>query len=968
MKNQIQFFLLVVISFCFTGVIWAQTGTIEGKVTDSQGEVLPGVNVVIDFGEEVLGASTDVEGNYRITSVPVGRVEVTARFLGFGSQTREVEVEAGEVATVNFSLTSSTIRMDELVVTGTGGEVSREKIGTSITSINTNDLLENASINSFDEILEGRAAGLRSVQTSGTVGGGNDLRVRGTSSFTLGQRPAVYIDGVRVDTRATEWAGGGSRFSQEFSGGQGTDRLSDLSPNEIQTVEIVKGAAAATLYGSDASNGVIQIITNKGKFNSKPQWSLRTSVGFNRHRANFPTKLFPNFEGPGGFQAKDANETLIENGIKTTNSLSVEGGGSDFSYFISGSYSSEEGSIQPNWMRRGNLRANLRWRVDNKWNISLTTGYSRNKVQEQQAGNNWNALLGNAILGNPRVATEDRPFGEPWTPVEVIRKIEAFTDANRFTTGLNIRYNPRENFSQRLVLGLDAVGEQRERFLPYGEPYTYVPAGERNLFHRSFESWTFDYLGNYRFSITENIENELSWGGQGFWEFDQMVFATGREFAGPGVTTVGGGAQTLGNEQFTEVVTLGVYTQTRLSFYDKLHLALGFRLDGNSAFGANYGLQEYPKAEVSYMISEEDFFPDLFSSFKVRAALGMAGQSPGAFDQFRTFSPQSVLGEEAGVIPSTPGNPDLEPEKSTEFETGIEGGIWEDRVYFDFTYFRQRTTDALVPIALPPSEGFAQAQLRNIGEIENIGWELALDLIPIQSSNFTWDTNLKLSGVKNEVLDIGGVERFPAGSAGTGGGTGWVVEGYPVAGVWEYEPVSYDSQSETWQRTNELVYQGPTFPTFTGSIENVFNYKQFRLGIKVSSELGAVFTNGSRQYQNNFQTGDEYLSTLDENQQPTAESTKLYEYYRTFPAIDSRDHIKIQQISLSYNLPEKTVERLGLGRTTINLTGNELHWWDNSNATHPQINYLGGASFAQGSGFLAVPPPRSVMLSISTRF
>ena len=962
--------LLLLGFFFFLGNVgWAQTGVIEGQVIDNTDkQSLPGVNVIVEIEGRNIGATTDVDGNFRITSVPEGMVEVTARFIGYRQQTKEVEVVSGEVITVSFALSTSTMKMDEVVVTGTGGEVKREKLGTAISSIDTDELLENVAINSFDQVLEGRAIGVRSVQTSGTVGGGKDLRIRGTSSFTLGQRPAVYIDGVRVDTRATEWAAGGSRFSQEFSGGQGTDRLSDLNPSEIDNIEIVKGAAAATLYGSDASNGVIQIITNKGKFNSEQQWTLRTSVGINRHRANFPTKLYPNFEGPNGFQARDANEELIENGLKNSNSLSVQGGGEEFAYFLSGSYATENGSIKPNWMRRGNLRANVQWRVDDKVNIAFTSGYSRNKVLEQQAGNNWNALLGNAILGNPRVATEGRPFGEPWTPVEVIRKIEAYTDTDRYTAGLTIRYNPTENFNHRIVFGLDAVGEQRERLLPYGEPYTYVPEGERNLFHRSFKSWTIDYLGNYRFSISDEIENELSWGGQGFWEFDHMVFATGREFAGPGVTTVGGGAQTLGNEQFTEVVSIGVYGQTRFSFFEKLFVTAGLRIDGNSAFGTNYGLQQYPKGEISYMLSEESFMPDLFSSFKLRAAVGMAGMSPGAFDQFRTFSPQSVLGEEAGVTPAAPGNPDLEPEKSLELETGIEGGVWDDRLYFDFTYFRQRTRDALVPVALPPSEGFSESQLRNIGEIQNIGWEVALDLIPVQNQNFTWNANIKMSGVQNEVLDIGGVERFPAGSAGTGGGTGWVVEGYPVAGVWEYEPVSYDESSQTWERTDELVYQGSTFPTFSGSLENIFSYKRFRLGIQLSSELGAVFTNGSRQYQFNFQTGDEYLSTLDQNQQPTAESDKLYEYYRTFPSIDSRDHIKIQEISISYTLPGSALENVGLGRTTLSLSGNELHWWDDSNATHPQINYLGGADFAQGSGFLAVPPARSVTFSITTRF
>ena len=339
-----------------------------------------------------------------------------------------------------------------------------------------------------------------------------------------------------------------------------------------------------------------------------------------------------------------------------------------------------------------------------------------------------------------------------------------------------------------------------------------------------------------------------------------------------------------------------------------------------------------------------------------------------AFDQFRTFAPVSVLGDSPGVTPSAPGNPDLEPERSLEIEAGFEGQLFDERIFFDFTYFRQRTDGALVPVELPPSQGFEQPQLRNIGEIQNVGWELALDAEVLERDNFSWNSAIRMSGVRNEVKDLGESDRFPAGGGGTGAGTGWVAEGYPVAGIWEFEPVDYDPETQTFTPTDTLVYQGSSVPTFTGSWSNGFELGNFRFNLVVATELGAVFFNGTRQYQINFRTGDEYLSTLDANNNPTATSDSLYNYMRTFAPVHSRDHVRIQSASISYRLPESVASIFGLGRTMFTLSGQNLHWWDDANSMHPQVNYLGGSSFAQGAGFLAVPPPRQFRLSLRARF
>ncbi|MGH7463303.1 MAG: TonB-dependent receptor plug domain-containing protein, partial [Longimicrobiales bacterium] len=342
--------------------------------------------------------------------------------------------------------------------------------------------------------------GVRSIGTVGSVGASRDLRIRGTSSFGLGQRPVIYIDGVKVDARQGEWAAMGSSCCS-FSGGAGVDRLNDLNPNDIDRIEVIKGAAAGTLYGSEATNGVIQIFTKKGRSDSAPRWSVQVTTGAQRYRPNFQTTTYPQFTGLDGTKALDANKALLENGPYLGGDLTVQGGSSTATYFVSGGYVDEQGGIQPNWMKRGNLRLNMHWLASQKLSFDVTSAYTRNKVFDLSSGNNWTSLLGNAVLGVPYNACKtcadgiERPYGEPWVPIAAIKKIEIFDDANRWTGGITGNYNPTASFTNKFQLGLDVVNEERSFLRPFGFPYTYVPAGEKSLGYRNFRSVTVEYLG-----------------------------------------------------------------------------------------------------------------------------------------------------------------------------------------------------------------------------------------------------------------------------------------------------------------------------------------------------------------------------------------------------------------------------------------------------------------------------------------
>lgn len=302
------------------------TGTITGEVVDRTTDgPLAGAQVAVRGME--LGTLTNAQGRFLIPNVPAGEQVVDVTYIGYREESRSIEVGAGQTATLRFELGVSAVALEQVVVTGTAGAIERRRLGTSAATLDVADVQEVIPAHSVGQVLQARIPGVRSVGVVGGVGATRDLRIRGTSSFELDGRPTIYIDGVRVDggsidSQGSEWGTFGTCCS--FSGGAGEDRLSDLNPEDIERIEVLKGPSAATLYGTEAANGVIQIFTKRGRSDQPPQFTFSTSVGFNRHRENFQTKLFPRFTGPDGFQAWDANEHMIENGLVNNYGLTVK--------------------------------------------------------------------------------------------------------------------------------------------------------------------------------------------------------------------------------------------------------------------------------------------------------------------------------------------------------------------------------------------------------------------------------------------------------------------------------------------------------------------------------------------------------------------------------------------------------------------------------------------------------------------
>ncbi|MEZ4416409.1 MAG: SusC/RagA family TonB-linked outer membrane protein [Gemmatimonadota bacterium] len=979
--------LAALIGIAMPAAVAAQTGNVTGTVmAATTNQPVNGAQITLEGTS--LGTLSNASGRFLVTRVPAGTYTVTVVYVGYATQSQQITVSSGGTAVADFRLDVSAVALDEIVVTGTAGAVERRKIGVSLASVDVSKITDVQPISGLGQTLEGRIPGLRSIGTVGGVGTTRELRIRGTDSFSLGQRPVVYIDGVRVDASGGEWGsdmGSSSTTCCAFSGGAGEDRLSDLNPDEIDRIEVIKGPAAATLYGSEASGGVIQIFTKRGRANSPANFSLTSTLGFNRHRENFPTHLRSELpiRGVDGFEAWDPNKTLIENGLINSYDLTVDGGGENITYFVAGGFGYEEGSVKPNDQKRGNLRVNLNWTVGDNFTVGVTSGYVRNKIFSLQSGNNWLGIYTNALLSNPRNASVDEPYGGGLdVSVEDSKAITTYSDADRWTGAVSMSYTPSQNFTHKATIGLDALTDQKTRILPFGRHYTYIGTnGERNIGYRNGRKFTADYLGNLNYELPW-FSGSFAFGGQGYWDVASESMATGKDYAGSGVTTVGGAARTFGGELFNEEINIGGFVQNRFDL-GNLFLTAAVRMDGNSAFGENYGFQVYPKADLAYNMPE-NVLPDFLSSAKLRAALGTAGKAPGAFDQFQTYAPNTVLDDQAGVAPLNPGNADLEPENKTEWELGFDLGLFDNRVGIDATFYNATTDNALLEIGLPPSLGFSDAQLRNVGKILNRGVELAINSTIIDGSSFRWSSGINYEWSHNEILDLGETalpDSLPVYDPNGGDNViRWDYHkslssnnqtfrvGYPVGTFVNRMIVGWDAASRTHIRSTYSPYLGQLFPDHLASWNNDFQLSQaLRLNVQFRGEWGAVMANSDRSYGVRQYAYDEYNKHLDANGDPTPAADSVLDYMRLVTPADSRDHIRLQEVALSYQLPEWLTGGIGLQNSSITLAGYNLWWWDHCNCPDPNQQYQGGANFST-SPFLGLPQPRKFLFSFRTRF
>ena len=750
------------------GVAPQGTATITGTITDSAGHApIAGVQVSagpagVTSGTTIKGAVTAPNGRFTITGVAPGAVTVRARLLGFAPVTRQVTATAGSAITVDIALMHQTALLDQVVVTGTAGATQRRAVGNVIESIKATDILTVAPVTTVGQLVEGRTPGLTVLPSSGQVGTGSQLRVRGVSSLSLTNEPLIYIDGVRMD-------GNASRGPSQ-RGGMGTSALDDINPEDIESIEVIKGPSAGTLYGTEASNGVIQIITKRGR-SGKASWNFSQRLGTNwlanpGGRAGTLYAKDPATQQLDSVnlylhEAQSGNGPIFTNGMLEGTNLSLAGGSDLARYFTSVNYDDDVGVVPWNVAKKLGARANLDLLVGNKLKITTNMAYLRNRIRLAQGAIDIDPFS-NLIWGNPlTLAKGQRGFNT--SPPEEWSTVESHADVDRTTSNLTLNYTPISWFTNRLIAGLDASTENNWVLYPRQPKGNLDFLGNNGLGSKSVSRAlhnfiTLDYSGSAKYHRGDNLDFTSSIGLQYYHQDLNTITATGSNFPAIPITTVSGGTTRTGTETYTGNATVGIFGQEEIAWRNRVFLTAALRGDDNSAFGKQFKAAYYPKFSGSWVIGEEPWFHvPLVNSLRLRAAYGASGTQPGAFDASQLYAPSVGYADQPGLVPSAFGNPALRPELSKELEMGFESTILGGSTDLSYTHYHRNITDAIVNSPLPPSTGFPGSQIVNIGRVTGWGNELAINTRLITREKFAWAVGSSFSRNGNRIEDMGGI-------------------------------------------------------------------------------------------------------------------------------------------------------------------------------------------------------------------
>ncbi|MEP7345420.1 MAG: TonB-dependent receptor, partial [Gemmatimonadaceae bacterium] len=479
---------------------------------------------------------------------------------------------------------------------------------------------------------------------------------------------------------------------------------------------------------------------------------------------------------------------------------------------------------------------------------------------------------------------------------------------------------------------------------------------------RSVREVTFDYKSSLSNTLTSSLTSEFSFGAQGDFFTQNRVTASGVDFPAPGVRTVSAAATRTAAEDRVETVNAGLFAQQTFGLFDKIFVAGGVRVDGNSAFGNNFNYQWYPKASVAYSVSQENFWPkSVVPTMKLRVAYGTSGQAPQQFAADRTFTPISAQNGQPAVSPNNLGDPNLGPETSREIEVGFDAGLVHDRVGIEFTYFNQVTNDALIRKNGPPSEGFLTAQLTNIGQAKSSGIELGLNANLLSRAHQELNGRLTLATFKSEITDMGGVAPFFINDAR-------IVKGYPINSIWRIPLVGWNATTRRHTAGIDRVFAGQIDPKLFGSFATDYRLGRFSITGMADFQSGNKKIDFSHYWDTRVRSGDHYLSLV---QKPTGVTTPaadslvdLVNAIGSTVFIEPSDFIALSELSLNYSVPDALSRRLGFRRTSVRLSGRNLYLWTKFPGVDPRLNWRGNVAVGGSADFDSPPIPRVFLFTV----
>ncbi len=1114
------FYATLLVLLC--GAVAHAQRTISGNLTDRSGTPLIGASVLLKGTS--TGTVTDIDGSYSL-NLPDGSDHILV-FSYTGYQTQELAVGVSNVMDITLSEASQIL--SEVVVTALGFETKKSKVGVASSTVEGDVLSRTGEVGLLNS-LAGKSAGLQVISSSGEPGAGSQIRIRGATSITGNIQPLIVVDGIPIFNDSYYGEGfGGQQTTGSGSIGSGggvtqQSRLNDLNPDDIESVQVLRGASAAAVWGSRAANGVLIVTTKKGKYKQGKDWTVNVSSSVAFDELNKKVELNDVFsqglggmyqftptaglswgdkiadrkggadefitEGEDGYQGKfisdqtgnvyyaiangdttnlhggkndrtlnDVYDYLFQTGITWSNSVSLSNASENGNVYFSLSQLNQEGTIRANSnYERTTARLNASRRLGN-FTIEAGAGYTYSTSERVQMGSNLAGLflggLREPVDFNSRdyegtfidpsgieFAGRQRAYRNPLgarlnstynNPIYTANEIESDNVVNRFIGKGEIRYEPLNwlNFTGRV--GVDSYTDERSDFYPYNS------AGENNQGRFTKETITrrqvnADFIARARFDLTRDIAlNALLGTGLNMTKLDDQGTTT-RSFVNPFSPPQLSNGGAVPFNVFEETRTTGIYSTLGFEFFDQVFLNLSARQDFLSTLPQDNNGVFYPAADVSWQLSRLLPAGSVLSSARVRAGIGQVGRGPDPYLIRQTFaqptssstgwaeswSPGVDVNAYGGgfAVNTVAANADIKPEIKTEMEAGFDVGLLQDRIILGATFYQNNTKDLIIQINTPESSGFVK-QISNAAEIENKGFELEWNFVPLRKNGFEWNIYGNFTHNKNDVVSLAGTTNINL--SGFSGTTSSAVPDHQVGVIygsrWDRDAdgnLVLDEFGFPEQAATLGVVADPN-PDFRMGAGTGFSYKGWRANVLFDMSQGGKYWNGTKGALAFFGRAafQEVETTLTKEQ---AETLKIFggetvantysylqngdgsftvrgeikdfgggevfldeSWYYNGPGsgftgpdeqfIEDASWVRLREVSLSYTFNKNLLNVNWLENATLSFTGRNLVLWTDYTGNDPDTNLTGSGLNGLGLDYFQNPSTRTYKLALNLTF
>ena len=984
---------------------------ITGTVMDEAGETLIGVSILV--AGKTNGTTTDIEGKFSL-DISGDKAELIFSYTGFSEQRISVGTSNSKLEVV---MLAGTTNLDEIVVTGLATTVKRSNLANSVARIDSKDLTGVAAQTTTESALVGKFTGAEIRSSSGAPGGGASFKLRGTTSISGSSQPLIILDGVYIDNSSipaglnivSAASGGGSTSNQDNP----SNRLADIDPNDIESIEILKGASTAAIYGSRAAGGVVIINTKRGSA-GKTRTNFSQSFGGTMQLKKLGVRewsrdsvLTSNFAGSVGLFDQATSDGTIEDiedllygntGFLSNTRLSFSGGDDRTTFYVGGTYKDEEGIVENTGYQKTAGRINLNHKFNNKVDASISTNYIRSSSDRGFFNNdNSGTTMGVSFTSTPtwaQLLPDERGVfpSNPFAPsnfLETAAKVTNNETVNRFIGGGTVNYKIFTNDVSSLKLGfrggIDFYNLNTTAIFPNTVQFQRDGAGLNGV---SVQGFTRNFNTNVALFLVHNYFNDGGFsfttsGGITQENFDQnTILASGTDLIGVQTNVDQSGSRNVNQVKLIQE-DKGFFVQEEVNYKDMIIATVGVRGDKSSNNGDVDEIFYYPKANVAFNIHNFDFWngESPISLLKFRAAYGESGNFA-AFGSKSTITNSVIVNGIAGVkVPALLGNSTVGPERQKELELGFDLGV-SSKYSLDFTYYIKSVEDLLLNADIPTSSGFS-SQVTNAAELQNKGIEIGLNLALVNTKDFNWNARFGWWKNKAEVTKLL-VPAFTTGGFADFLGNFMIKEGFSptsIIGVGanptivlnpgvdaDGNEIFIDADDDGIDDRASLQEFGNSEANFQLSWMNTMSWRNFDFSMVWHWKQGGDNINLSALlFDLNQTTHDFDDSGLDPDGMMTNGLYRLSQLgSNTDPYVEDAGYIRLREIGIFYHLPANLVP--GIDDISIGFSGNNLINIFDYNSYDPEVSNFGAGGLSTGVEVTPFPSAKRFDFHVKASF